>query len=307
MAKEIISIEEIEYEGDVYNLHVENNHNYFANNCNVSNCHKFAANSLIDIMTKLTNATYRFGFTGTLNEDILSQMTLKGLFGNIKKTITTRELMDSGRVAELDLKVVVLKYPTDECKLIHKKDKSIIETPTSRYKREVDFLCGHDKRNNFISNLALKLEGNTLILYRYVESHGEILYDLIKSKNTKNRDIFFIHGGVNSNEREDMRSIVEKADNAIIIGSLGTLSTGINIRNIDNIVIAFPLKGKITLLQSIGRGLRISDRKSKCFVYDIGDDLRHGQKENIVYRHLIDRCTIYAKEQFNFKTINLEI
>ena len=108
-------------------------------------------------------------------------------------------------------------------------------------------------RNNYIKNLCVGLQGNTLCLFQYVEKHGKVLEELIRLKDEK-RKVFFVYGGVNADEREEIRAITEKSDNAIIVASYGTFSTGINIRNLHNIVFSSPSKSRIRNLQSIGRG-----------------------------------------------------
>ena len=62
-----------------------------------------------------------------------------------------------------------------------------------------------NKRNNFIKNLALDLKGNTLILFARVEGHGEPLYNLINTNSIINRHVFFVHGGVATEDREKIR------------------------------------------------------------------------------------------------------
>jgi type I site-specific restriction endonuclease len=149
----------------------------------------------------------------------------------------------------------------------------------------------------------LSLKGNTLILYQRVEDHGKILYDILKEKTGDERKIFFIHGGVESQEREDARRIVENEENAIIVASFGTFSTGINIRNLHNVIFAAPTKSKIRSLQSIGRGLRLGDAKDNATLFDIADDFRVSDKSrpNYTYTHMEERLKIYISEKFSYK------
>ena len=172
----------------------------------------------------------------------------------------------------------------------------------------MDFIVGHKQRNEFIQNLALSLEGNSLILFQYVEKHGRILYDLINNNVDKKRKVFFVFGGTDGETRESVRQITEKENNAIIIASYGTFSTGINIRALHNIIFASPSKSRIRNLQSIGRGLRTNDNKDKCTLYDIADDLQHNKKVNFTLKHLFERVKIYNQEKFDYKMykINLE-
>lgn len=256
--------------------------------------HTFKAKSLTDIMTKLINCDYRIGTTGTLDGSKVNKLVLEGLFGATKKIVTTKELMDQKHLAEFEIECLVLKYPEAVCKAV--KGFS--------YQDEIAFLVANEERNNFIRNLALNLKGNSLILYTYVEKHGKILFDLINEK-AYNRKVFFVHGGTDVDDREAVRHITEKENDAIIVASYGTFSTGINIRNLHNIIFASPTKSRIRTLQSIGRGLRLGDNKEKAVLYDIADDLRYKTYTNFTVKHYEERIKMYSEEKFKFKIHNV--
>ena len=175
------------------------------------------------------------------------------------------------------------------------------------YQEEIDFIIGHEARNRLISNLALDAEGNTLILFNRVDAHGKPLFELINSKVNENRKVFFVSGEVATGDREAIRKIVEGQKNAIIVASLGTFSTGINIRNLHNIVFASPSKSQIKVLQSIGRGLRKSDDGRITTLYDVADDLHWKSQQNYTLLHSAERVKIYGKEQFKYKIIKVNI
>ena len=259
--------------------------------------HLFKAKSLTSIMTKLSDCKYRFGFTGTLDGTETHKLVLEGLFGQVQSFVKTKQLIDGDTLADLKIKILVLKY-NEATKKAHKDDK---------FHDEMDFITQNSQRNNFISNLALSLEGNSLILFSFVEKHGKILYDLVNKKIAKDRKLFFVFGGTDADTRESIRAITEKEDNAIIIASYGTFSTGINIRNLHNIVFASPSKSRIRNLQSIGRGLRKSDSKSQCTLYDIADDLQYKKSVNHTLRHLYERVKIYNEEQFDYKMYKIKL
>lgn len=254
--------------------------------------HNFKSKSLVSIMSKLCDAKYRFGFTGTLDGCQTHKWVLEGLFGPAYNTIRTKELMEAGHVAKLDIKVLLLKH--DEKKF-------------DRYEDEIQYLIGHEKRNKFISNLATDIKGNTLVLFTRVENHGKILYDLINSKTEDSRHVFFVHGGVNVSEREQVREITEREDNAIIIASYGVFSTGINIKNLHNVIFASPSKSRIRNLQSIGRVLRKGTNKTKAMLYDIADDTTKNGRKNYTLNHLIERIKVYNEEKFNYDIINVNL
>lgn len=258
--------------------------------------HQFKAKSLTNIMEKLHVCPYRFGFTGTLDGSLTNETTLVGLFGPVKQVTTTTKLMEQGHVAELKIKNLILQYTPE----IRKQCKDY------DYQTEIDFLVRYEPRNKFITNLSMSLKGNSLVLYQFVDKHGKVLYDMISKKNT-DRKIFFIHGGVDAEDREEVRAIVEKENDAIIVASYGTFSTGINIRNLHNVVFASPTKSRIRTLQSIGRGLRTTEGKNNVTIYDIADDLKYKTHTNFTLQHLVERLEIYNSENFNYKIYNMEI
>jgi superfamily II DNA or RNA helicase len=155
-------------------------------------------------------------------------------------------------------------------------------------------------RNEFIRNLTLSLEGNSLVLFNLVEKHGKPLHKLIKEK-SGDRHVFFVYGGTDVEVREQVREITETQNDAIIVASYGTFSTGINIRNLHNIIFASPSKSRVRNLQSIGRGLRQSEGKEKAILYDIADDLRYKKHMNFTLKHFVERIKIYTEEKFPFK------
>ena len=254
--------------------------------------HLFKSKSLVSIMTKLEHAKYRFGFTGTLDGTQTHKWVLEGLFGPSYKVTKTDELMKQGHLSQLDIQCLVLKHPAQK-----------FET----YEDELQYLISHEQRNRFITNLTLDLKGNSLVLYSRVETHGAILYDQINNNKTGDRKVFFVHGGVDAEERELIREITEQEKNAIIVASYGTFSTGININNLHNIFFASPSKSRIRNLQSIGRVLRKGANKVKAILYDIADDCSYRSRKNYTLNHLIERIKIYNEENFNYEIITIQL
>jgi superfamily II DNA or RNA helicase len=181
------------------------------------------------------------------------------------------------------------------------------------YAEELQFLGEHERRNQFLAGLLMHLPGNTLCLYQLVEKHGKPLHQTVQdAKNIgtfddRMRKVFFIYGKTSTTEREEIRSIVEKEKNSITIASYGTFSTGINIRNIHNIVLASPSKSRIRVLQSIGRGLRTSDNKDSVLIFDIADDLTFRGQSNFTLNHFQERINIYNTEQFEYEISKVKI
>jgi superfamily II DNA or RNA helicase len=259
--------------------------------------HQAQAKSLTDIVGKCTKAEYRIGVTGTLTGSKAHEWQLVGLFGQIYKATSSAELMQKKQLAELTIKCLLLKYSDEECQYMK----------SASYQDEIEYIVSNKERNKFICNLALSLEGNTLLLFNYVEKHGKVLHEMLQQKVKDGRKVFFIHGGTDVEDRESIRKIVESEQSAIIVGSVGVLSTGTNIVALNNVIFASPSKSKVRNLQSIGRGLRVSDTKQSATLFDIADDFSWKSKENFTLKHFFERIKTYSEEQFKFKIYKISM
>ena len=258
--------------------------------------HLYKASSLTKIMEKMTDTKYRIGTTGSLDNKKIHTLVLEGIFGSVYKATTTKKLQDQGNLAQLKIKSFLFKYPDDERKIVSKL----------KYQDEIHYIVTHSKRNNAIRDLAISLQGNTLLLFQYVEKHGLPLYNIIKEK-AKNRQVYFVSGDTPVEEREKIRYNLSQESNSILIASYGTSSTGINVPSIENIVFSSPSKSIIRVLQSIGRGLRINKDKRMCTLYDITDDFSWRTKKNYTLQHGAERYKIYAKEDFPVKLVGIDL
>jgi superfamily II DNA or RNA helicase len=261
--------------------------------------HLFKAQSLKKIMENLVNAKYRFGTTGTLDGLQTNKLILEGLFGKVFKVTTTKNLMNDKHLAELSIKCLVLKYP----EATSKANKIL------KYQDEIKFLVLNKRRNIFIRNLAVSMKSNTLVLFQFVESHGKILHELIKTKVAKTdpqRNVFFVSGKTEGQLREEIRKITDTQKNAIIVASSGVFSTGINIKNLNNIIFASPTKSRIRTLQSIGRALRIGE-SDQATLYDIADDMVHKGYKNFAIKHFLERVKIYDAEKFKYSLHQIDL
>ena len=251
--------------------------------------HLFKSKSLTGIMTKLHNAKYRFGFTGTLDGSKTHKWVLEGLFGSYEQVTKTEELIKSGYLSKFRIKILLCKHAPQYFDTYHD---------------EMEYLVEHKGRNNLIKNLVKDIEGNTLVLFNYIEKHGTPLYDLINNNVDDARKVFFVHGGTEVEDREEVRKITETESNAVIVASYGTFSTGINIKRLHNIIFASPSKSRIRNLQSIGRVLRKGEGKDMATLYDIADDIG-GQ--NYTLKHLNERVNIYNDENFRYEVIKVNL
>lgn len=252
--------------------------------------HLFKAKSLNTIMGQMVNAPYRIGTTGTLDDSVCNELVLIGHFGPTYDAITTAELIANKTLADLNIKCIVLKHEEELSRAVLKLD----------YQKEIGVIVEHPNRNRFITNLAVDLKGNTLVLFNLVKKHGKPLYELIKEAAGPDRKVFYVSGEVKADDREKIRELTENETDAIIVASSGVFSTGINIKELHNIIFAAPNKSQIRVLQSIGRGLRKSITGVATCVYDIADNFSIKKRKNYTMKHAIERIKIYNKQGFKY-------
>jgi superfamily II DNA or RNA helicase len=264
----------------------------------VDECHTVKADSLKKILEKMVRTRYRIGLTGTLDGTKTHKLVIEGLLGKVFRMAMTKDLMNSGLLSPIKIESILLKY----------NDSVRKESKSDTYQEEIDRIVSNDTRNDFIAQLALRTKGNTLILFTYVDRHGKVLHEkLQKLTENTNRKVFFIWGNVDAEERNQMREIVEKESDAIIVGSYGCMAVGINIKNLHNIIFASPSKSRIRILQSIGRQLRVSSSKLVAKLYDIGDDLSWKSRKNHTLLHWLERIKLYTEEKFEYRVSTLKI
>jgi superfamily II DNA or RNA helicase len=263
----------------------------------IDECHGCQSTELTKLLEKCTNAEFRYGLTGSLDNSKTHQMSIKGNLGPIFRVTETHKLISQGHLSEIKIKALVLDYSRETKKLMAKQN----------YPDEIDFIVRHEKRNRFICNLARSLKGNTLILYNFIEKHGDVLDVMLREKISEGQ-YFYIHGGVDGEDRNQIRGIVEESENAVILASMGTFSVGVNLKRLHNLILASPTKSVIRVLQSIGRGLRKGEGKDKLTVFDIADDLSNSKTaKNFAYKHFVERLKIYTNESFPYTITTVPI
>lgn len=258
----------------------------------VDEAHEADGKSLTKIVQNCINAKYRVGLSGTLHGAKVHEYTLIGLFGSVYETVKTKEMIDRDITSKLEIKPIIFNFNDIELKK---------RVSTLKYVDEIEEIINNHDVNSFICKLALSNKNNTLILYRFVEKHGLVLFNLCKSLN-KNKQVFFVAGSgkykTPIDERDRIKKLAEENNDVIIIASYKTFSTGISIKNLHNIILAHPLKGRITLLQSIGRVLRKSKVGNLATVYDIVFDFTYRTKITTTFNHFKNRLKEYKKAGF---------
>lgn len=258
--------------------------------------HTFAAQSLQTIMSSLTNAFWRHGFTGTIGDDSkVNKLILEGVFGKVRKFVSTDDLIKAGTVASFKVEAIVLKHDKEVARLFNSELKKL-EGGARKYSAEREFLANHRTRNSFIAKLVKSRENeNGLILFDLVEKHGKVLKKYLEK--IPGIKVHFVHGGTPADEREAVRHEVENDPEKkhIILASFGVFSTGISIKRLDYCAFAAGSQSEIRVLQSIGRVLRKGNGSDDAVLFDIADDITG---KNYTLKHFKKRLEIYAKENF---------
>jgi superfamily II DNA or RNA helicase len=249
-------------------------------------CHGTKKANEINNIFNFLNTNYRFGFTGTMPSCKLDCWNIIGKLGPIVYEEKTEDLKNKKYIS--NFKVFILKIKHNPIP----KFKIDPNNPTDAYNKELEFLINNDKRNNIICNLVNKLQNNTIIMVDRID-HGINLVN--KLENITNRPFYFIRGSTEIEEREKIRSLMEKRNDIIVIAVSKIFSTGINIPNLHNIIFSTAGKAKIKIMQSIGRALRLHPTKNMAYIFDISDNTLYAEK------HLREREQLYTTENYNYE------
>ena len=292
----LIKREEIDYNGDTYNLHIENDHNYIVNDCVVSNCHGATATIVSKLLQEMcVNAKLKVGMSGSLHDAKINDIQLTALFGNINKSVTTKDLIDQNYLTPIEIKMIVLKYSEEESKIVSKLD----------YPTEQKFIMKHPQRFKILLKLFSKINNNSLVLFKNI-AYGKLLYEKLKLV-YPDRIVYYVAGSTDADTREQIRKLTETHKDAIIVASMQVFSTGINITSLKYLIFAQPYKSRIKIIQSIGRTLRKHNTKEKAIIIDLVDDFSYKSTKNFSLKHAVERLKIYKLEKFNYTTQEIKI
>jgi superfamily II DNA or RNA helicase len=248
----------------------------------VDEVHKIRKGNEINKIIKLIKTPIRYGFTGTMPENLLDQWNIIGKIGPIVYEKNSYELRLENFISNVQIQILKLCYKEDPF-------KDLVFSKTNLYRAEQNFLIRNTFRNNIISKLVCKVQNNTLVLVDFIV-HGELLYSSIKSA-CPDKHVYFIRGEVEISEREKIRKLMEDRTDVVVVAISKIFSTGINIKNLHYIVFACSGKAKIKIVQSIGRGLRLHKDKDKLIIFDIADDFKYSTS------HMEKRIMLYEKEK----------
>lgn len=278
---------------------------------------------LSDIISSAKNAKIKLGMTGTLSGDKINKEQVESLFGearrikdrNSNKDIDTNLLIEKGILTDYEINMIVFKYPEDHVKEfkqeLNKINKSFKDRfpdgvpkkdlQKAKYDYEMEWLKGNKLRTKKLLSFVKATKGNTLVLFKNVE-YGEYLAELMDKYSGKN--VYLVHGKVDKDEREKIRKIVNEEENCVICASTQIFALGINIPSLSYLIFAQGSKGRIKVLQAIGRLLRRFKGKSLSKFIDVVDDITG---KNFSYNHALVRLDLYQKEKskYTIKEINL--
>lgn len=262
----------------------------------VDEAHKASSKSIKDICDLSVNARTKIGMTGTLKPEIIHPMLVKSRLGSIKRIVTVKELQDSGRATKTKIVRVLLKYNEEYKKRIFKAD----------YKEEIDFIISCKARNEIIKNFAKNTQNNTLLLFRLKDKHLVELYNQLIEED-KSKKYFMYTGDTTPEEKELIKKYVEENNDACVLGTEGSISTGISIRNLHNFGFCHPLKSSIIVLQSIGRMLRLHKDKEYATIFDFCDDFSTKSWINTALKHSYDRTDYYKNEGLTYTNMEKQV
>jgi superfamily II DNA or RNA helicase len=264
----------------------------------VDECHRTKSNTIRECISKCSNVERRFGLTGTTpKQGTLDSLTLQAYLGPKVIEVKAKELQDKGDIAEVDIAVVELIYPEEVQKRFDNLKRDLSgEDKGKLLKLEQDYIIEYQPRIEIISKVISKVEKNQLVLF-HRQAYGKKLKQFLEENTDK--EIHFIYGEIKKDDRADIKRFMETGKNKVLVASYGTLSTGVNIKNIHNIHFTESFKSDVIVRQSIGRGLRQHKDKDKLRVYDFVDAL-NSKKDNMLMNHSRVRRTIYKEQEFDY-------
>lgn len=273
----------------------------------IDETHKASSTSISNILKASNKAQYKIGYTGSLGEDLIDNLLIEGLLGEVKQIISMRELIDLNLAAEAVIKPIYLKYNPDTCKMIKKM----------KYQEEDKYLRTLLDRNKFIAKLANSYpDKNVMVIYKNIDNADIMLEEMVKLRDSEvlfktkdyqkqnNLKIYYSKGDTKANNREDFRKFLEESTGNILLGTQSIISTGINIKNLHVLILASIGKKNTLIIQSIGRMVRLHKSKSEAIIWDIVDDAtyivqRSGREyPNYLKNHFIERMDTYFNEEF---------
>ena len=262
---------------------------------------------IVKLLNSCKNAEYRFGLTGTIPKNDLFEKTLEGCFGKKNVLVETKELQDNGILSKCRVVKVEIPYTVESVKFM--------KTTKVKYDEEVELVRLNKSKlysiSKLIKNGKITPTENTLILCNGIEN-GE-LDDIVNhlKKYHPNFDVEVIHGKIKAKERDRIINSMGERQGVIIVATYSTMSTGVNIKNLHNGVLASSLQAYETIIQTMGRLLRKHDSKELATLYDLVDDIKVTMRTGNIWRSYVNthwkkREEYYIEKGFPIEYFRLE-
>lgn len=275
----------------------------------VDEAHGASSDSMRHIGEATTNAFYRIGMTGTLPESSFSCRRIEVILGDVIATVTSDELIKLGVLTPVLINAIFAVHP--------------MNTPqfqVSDYAIESAYIESVAYRREFVARLidvkTLHTE-NSLVLVKSVNQLTE-LAKLIREK-YPHRKVFEFYGKTGAAEKEMIRNELGEMEGAVILSTYKSFSTGINVPKIHHVFLASGSRAKTSVIQSVGRVLRLHITKLQATVWDIIDvfpwdiytlnALMNEEDKMKAYsyavKHYFKRKKFFEKAKFPIKEFNV--
>lgn len=269
----------------------------------IDETHKAKSASIKTILSKCTNANYRYGLSGTIPKPgTLDRLTLMSYTGPVIADVSANFLQNEGHIAKCQVKVIQMDYATEGAKNAFREMAFNKYENKDVFKFEQNYIINSPGRLNFICSIISRVRRNSLVLFHRIE-HGRKIYDKLRQESDKT--VYYVDGGIDKDIREEFKKKMEAGEEIVIVASYGTFSTGISIKKIHNIFFTESFKSEVIIRQSIGRGLRQHASKDIVNIIDFVDDISSPDWDNYLMRHAKTRQKIYREQKFDYEIKNV--
>lgn len=260
----------------------------------VDEVHTSKSDKLSYILNSCINCDQRLGVTGTLSNTKVAGLQVVSHFGAYHKIITARDLIDMGYASDIKINMVELKH--------HLGD--VIDNHGNDYQKEIEYIIGHEKRNDMIVKMAAGLKGNVAVMFERIDAHMMLVYEKLS---TIKDNVFLINGEVKASDRKKIQAAIEAGDDITLLASYGTMQQGVSIKKLHHMILAHPSKSYIRVIQTLGRMMRQHSSKDFATIWDLVDNLSYNGSYNHALRHSHERYKFYLTERHPVKMMRWEL
>jgi superfamily II DNA or RNA helicase len=270
--------------------------------------HGAKAKTITTILQKTFGHAYsRFGVSGTFpDDDTCEILTIQSVLGPKITEVSANELKEKGIITPMEIRCVIMNHNDkefdDRIQIIKRGGNG-----KDAFELEKAYIHVSDKRLEFIKKIVEKCDSNTLLLFHTIE-YGQAIFNKLQN-DISDKEFFYIDGEVSGKKREIIKKEMEVTDGKVkvLVASYGTLSTGVSINAIFNVIFTDSFKSEQIIIQSIGRALRLHSDKKKANIFDLVDVFDANNMSNILFRHFKEREKFYIKRQYPYKVIKINL